>query len=193
MAKLTERDLQLRFFWERWMKTLLIPNYTPDDWYETDVFEMTVGGFFREFEIKLNKYDLAADAEKRHSKYCYVQGKYVNVGESKHHRLAKGDEHGPNEFWYIMPMELALDGPDIPPYAGVYGFEDSGFEDDHLKKRLTMRIVTRPKRLHDAKLRKSVEAHARGVCYYRMHRLYWQLNRMEHKKAGERAEGDKNW
>ena len=158
-----------------------------------DIFERTVNGYCREFEIKLNKYDLAADAEKRHSKYSYLDGRYVDIGESKHHRLAKGDPQGPNEFWYIMPLELALDAPDIPAYAGVYGFEDNGEAYDHLKQRIRMEIVTRPKRLHDGKLSKAVEDHARGICYYRMHRLLWQLNRFEHKRAEERAEGDLAW
>lgn len=180
--KLTELDIQMRFFWERWPKTLLLPNYTPENWFECDVFEYTVGGFFREFEIKLNKYDLRADEEKR----------LLKTGTPKHDLLAKGDTNGPAEFHYLMPLELALEC-DVPDYAGIIGFEDNGLPGEHLSRRVRMEIVKRAKRLHNQRIPGKIIDHARNTCYYRMHRLMWRLLRERQKVAEERAEGDMAW
>jgi hypothetical protein len=63
---LTVRDIQSRLWSNgRSAYNLMIPNYTPDRWFECDMFAITKSGYFHEFEIKLTVDDFRDDANKK--------------------------------------------------------------------------------------------------------------------------------
>lgn len=88
------------------LPNLVLPNYTPKNWWECDVAALTAKGYLREFEIKVSHQDFTRDFLKR------------NGSERKHQLLADGDHRGPTQFWFVMPEELA-GRIAVPPYAGL--------------------------------------------------------------------------
>lgn len=151
---------------------VLMPNYTPRDWFECDLFGVTKAGYFQEFEIKMTLADFKKDAEKaglvREPNPLYVPNakvvmpgavfadRYVSAG--KHDRLARKDERGPSRFWFVLPEGLMPEAS-IPPWAGVYWFTATKWPT----------VGRQAPKLHGSKIAESITSHALGVCYYR----YW--------------------
>ncbi len=160
--KLTERLIQNRLWaaWGRVTGTLLVPNYTPDGWYECDLFYVTAAGFMREYEIKLTVPDFQADFKKG-DQVCEWDSsirRFVQGRTTKHGRLAAGATQGPRQFWYVVPRQL-ITAVDVPSYAGLLWVE-TGVSSPMVVKDAPI--------LHSEKVRQPVLIHARGVCYYRM-------------------------
>ena len=76
---MTERDIQIAIWWA-WGKAghCCMPNYTPRDWWECDVFCVSKAGYFTEYEIKLTAQDFRADAQKQATRLA--NGQRVNRG-----------------------------------------------------------------------------------------------------------------
>ena len=110
------RQIQQRIILERYSRSFVLPNYTPTDWWECDVFEITDAGYFIEYEIKLTKGDYQADAlkDKVHPWWSKVGG----VARNKHADLAAADVRGPSRFYFVCPDSL-LTVDQIPPWAGL--------------------------------------------------------------------------
>ena len=94
----------------RFGRGFMMPNFTPDKWWECDVFEVTRNGYFREYEVKVSRSDFLADARKYKARR--------NVWEKKHDQLSARSPDGPAYFWYVTPTGL-LDKSDIPEFAGL--------------------------------------------------------------------------
>lgn len=147
-------------------RSMVLPRYTPADWWECDVFELTGSGYFREYEVKLTLVDFERDALKTR-RYYYPHGSGRPTEEAnKHQLLAGGDVRGPVEYWFVAPVGLIP--PDrIPPFAGLMELHDRGNYRPSYK--WTTVVVKRAPRLHQTK------AHAKSAewlvknCYYRYH------------------------
>jgi hypothetical protein len=168
---MTERELQRRV----WIKhhssyQILLPNYTPVDWWECDLFGVTRAGYFHEYEIKVSVADFRADVNMRKSDYSnYVFGRPVPE-KGKHDQLAQRSVSGPAVFWYCVPTGM-LSADDVPEWAGLlmldarYGWP---------------KVIKQAPRLHRAKIDPKVTNHALSVCYFR----YWH----ERKKCDDLSE-----
>lgn len=158
------REIAVAVMADRWQRSFCLPGYTPRNWWECDVFELTGAGFFREYEIKLSRADFKRDAEKDGWAGHWDPGE---GRKNKHELLAQGDARGPVQFWFVVPEDLVT-VDEVPEWAGLLYFRENK------ERRLWERpgyIVARKKapRLHNTRLDPKVERHARGITYYRMH------------------------
>jgi hypothetical protein len=166
--KLTEWHAQrIVYGYRRDTYAVMVPNYTPDDWHECDLFGVTRAGYFHEYEIKLTRGDFRADAAKRlPDRYRHVPvdgttfGRYDRVaGQRKHDRIGSGDAKGPSRFFYVMPRDM-VPVDEVPAWAGLF----------HLVPwRQTVRLeqVRDAPKLHAGKVDRHVFRHASHVCYFR--------------------------
>lgn len=162
--RLTESQAQVAVMEDggRWRRSFCLPNYTPEGWFECDLFEVTAAGYFWEYEVKLTLSDFRRDREKRDWR----------GGRTKHQRLGQGDERGPNRFWFVTPPNLLFLIPrplsnfeaPLPPWAGLIEIRWPAFGG----RWVVDRVVDAPQ-LHREKLKPRILEHARGVCYWRMH------------------------
>ena len=139
----------------RWRQAFAIPRYTPDKWFEADVFERTKAGYFREYEIKTSRVDFLRDAKKENSET------WRGPTGSKHKRLAAKDVRGPVQFWFVVPEGL-IRLNEVPEWAGL-------IEITQQSPRHHLYEVERIKapRLHGEKCAQAVNDHSLGICYYR--------------------------
>jgi hypothetical protein len=146
---------------------LVLPNYTPRNWWECDMMSVSKAGYWSEFEIKLSVADFKADAKKSTGggwKIDRSSGKPERVsGRFKHQELALASVDGPSHFWFVLP-EALCGKVEIPEWAGLQAAsDDSG--------RTRVWVKKSAPRLHNAKLSPEVVKHALGACYWR----YWNL------------------
>lgn len=173
---LTEDHACAAIMRESHRRNFCLPRYTPRDWWECDVFELTKSGYFREFEVKLTLADFKNDAQKSRD----IRGtdrrvevepgrswRWVCDQERKHDLLAKGDPRGPAEFWFVTPEGL-IPRELLPAWAGLIELRDRG--EGH---RPTFRWMAIPRveapRLHKQKAEPEIRKDALGCCYYRLH------------------------
>jgi hypothetical protein len=118
---LTAKDIQRRILADCYRRrTFACPNYTPKDWWECDVFELTKTGRFREFEVKLTRADFKADRWKADRQWDLSEG-WANaktIHRKKHELLAAGETIGPTQFWFVTPVDL-ISGEELPKWAGL--------------------------------------------------------------------------
>lgn len=119
---MTERDLQLGIV-AHWRSSLVVavPNYTPDGWWECDVWGVTKAGYWVEWECKLSREDLRADASKRKERMVppgEPRGKWTREIRVKHEVITT-DPRGPSRFWYVVPDALEIQPEEVPPWAGL--------------------------------------------------------------------------
>ena len=114
--ELTERDLQLAIV-QHWRSSLVVaaPNYTPSKWWECDVWGVLRSGNWVEWECKISREDLRADAKK--SERVWGEGMETFRDVTKYERLAQ-NIGGPSRFWYVVPESLCIDQSEIPDWAG---------------------------------------------------------------------------
>lgn len=117
---LTERSIQQRFLWYYGWRSWISTNFTPCNWWECDLAQVTKAGYFREFEIKISRSDFFADMAKMQKTWVRGSG-YVE--RRKHDLLAKGDPVGPVQFFYVCPKGL-ITLADLPTYAGLMEVDD---------------------------------------------------------------------
>lgn len=173
---LTEGQVADLIIRPNWGQRFMLPNYTPVNWWECDVFELSKAGYFTEYEIKLTLSDFKADANKevrRMGTFTPEDGWKEGPLEKKHDLLSKSDPRGPVRFFYVAPTGM-IPRDMLPKWAGlieVHQHEDLG------RRQYSLQEVVLPPRLHKSKIDPKVEDHARGICYYRMHRLLGELRR----------------
>lgn len=153
---------------KRFLKNLLMPRYTPKDWWECDLFEVTPAGYFCEYEIKTSRSDFFNDQKKadmRCSYYNIQSKKIANLQDSpdtKHKRLSNRCPPAPNRFYFVIPVGL-VKIEEIPEWAGliVVGENNKTIYENEIK---TAPVLHREKR-------PSVESQIHKACYYRYHGL----------------------
>ncbi len=152
----------------------VLPRYTPVNWWECDVCEITDTGYFREFEIKMNPRDFRIDAQK--SQAIYVDGRRTKGHDNKHDLLSRSNARGPVEFWYVAPRGVIEIGR-IPSWAGFIEVEIGAYRPVEI-------ITKRAPRLHKEKANPQIKAHMESVCYWRFHHvLQNQYHRWKSKRS----------
>ncbi len=112
---LTEGDVQKMLWWDfRSSSRILMPNFTPQGWWECDIWRVTNAGWPYEYEIKLNRQDFRADAKKERK--CWRTGVVSNK-----HRLMSECPY-PRRFYYVLPIDIG--DVEIPDWAGTIWFTD---------------------------------------------------------------------
>lgn len=141
---------------------LLVPNYTPRDWFECDLFRVTKAGYGVEYEVKLSVRDFRDDARK------------ADAAGRKHEQLAGFVASGPSRFWYVVPAGIADDVRDnLPAFAGLmtFGRNPRGL--------VIFQSAAEAPILHRERVPGKVLDHARSVFYWR----YWQLRHRQQRAA----------
>jgi len=118
---ITAKEITNSLYWSlRSSSDLIIPRYTPRDWFECDVWRLTKSGYVDEFEIKTSLSDFKADADKsKRGRIIWnkeTRGWDETPGSNKHALLCDGDK-GPNRFWFVVPEKM--ESVDVPPWAGL--------------------------------------------------------------------------
>ncbi len=178
---MTAKDIQRRLCADLFQTSFIMPSYTPSDWFECDVFELTGRGYFREYEIKVSRGDFKQDALKAKTWWRYHREGHKFVTESgkhptKHQLLSERSPFGPVQFWFVVPRGMVT-RDELPEWAGLIEAERETWRgqtpEEHARARVNLfHDGQRPApRLHDQKLDSKVRVHANGTCYWRMHRL----------------------
>ena len=138
---------------------LIVPNFSPEDWFECDVWGLTNSGMSWEFEIKVARADFRKDASKAPGS-LFTAGHRIrrSTMDSKYSRLASGDYHGPNNFAYVAPQGV-IPIDEVPVWAGLWEYTP----EDGLIKTL------KAQRLHKSLVPALEVDRARRVVLYR----YW--------------------
>jgi hypothetical protein len=103
---LSVRDIQQRLWINgRSAYSLMVPNYTPDRWFECDMFAITKSGYFHEFEIKLTVDDFRQDSNKKrndHWKWVEVRPTAAEISADAALRKQKSWSYSPGTILPIM-------------------------------------------------------------------------------------------
>lgn len=167
--KMTERQLQLAL-WDKLFKgmQLMVPNFTPKDWFECDVWGVSLAGLVWEFEIKVAFSDFRKDASKAPgSRFSSRSWSLRSNMDPKYVRLASGDYHGPSNFVYVAPKGV-IPPEEVPEWAGLWEYEPVGGLVKVLKSR----------RLHRCGVESAELERAKTCLYYR----YWNLLHEQSKR-----------
>lgn len=171
---MTAREIQRLIMIDCYKKqSFSCPNYTPKNWWECDVFELTKGGLFREYEIKLSRADFRADRYKAFRTWVNTDGINPNV-RKKHDCLAAGDTTGPSYFSFVCPAGM-LDLSEVPAWAGLVTAEERGSKWAYLS------VAKVAPRLHRLRLDEKVRQHLFRTYYHRFQ--WWFLFRKDQEVA----------
>lgn len=162
---MTEREIQRTLFWQFRSGLIVLPNYTPADWFECDLFHITRAGYWHEHEIKLTVSDFKADEKKARAGYRYG---VVTKGRSKHERLAAGDPAGPTCFWFVFPAGM-VEPSSVPAWAGIKVIAQRGG---------IVSIRSAP-RLHVYRASQKIIRHAFSVTPHRFWNIRLELERAQ--------------
>lgn len=166
---MTERAIQ-NAIWQHsgQQHRLMCPNYTPDGWWECDMWAVTKSGYSVEFEIKLSLKDFKIDKQKQRTFYdqkddhfASHEARWTPTERRKHAMLEFQDPRCPNRFIYVCPDGL-LKPEDVPVWAGLMTYNP---------KRYSLSTEKEAPRLHSVKVPEKTIEHCRGVFFYR----YWNL------------------
>jgi hypothetical protein len=155
---------------------LIIPNYTPLDWWECDLLAITKAGFAVEFEVKISKADFKNDAKKKSERgnYNWAANKYDTPAQIKHEQLLARSEKGPSRFYYVVPDGL-LTAEEVPEWAGLKYAKPYT---EPFNGSLYIATIKEAPKLHRKEVPQKVLDHARSVFYWR----FWN-ERMRAKSA----------
>lgn len=154
---------------DRYRRSFVLPNYTPSNWWECDVFQVSEAGYFREYEIKLSRSDFLADAKKVREHWDGNQShpfKYVK--KLKHESI--GHPEGPQQFYYVCPRGMVKES-EVPAWAGFIEV----LERPHYHRapwNVSEFTVRKAPKLHKQKLDPKVVERARGTHYWRFNSLF---------------------
>jgi hypothetical protein len=138
---------------------LVMPNYTPPNWWENDVMAITNSGYLVEHEIKMSVADFDKDSFKEMDERC---SKGWRTGEriNKHKLLSIGDTRGPARFYFVV-AEGIEHKIELPDWAGLK------VAHIHNRRVFTTTIKKAPQ-LHKQKVDPTLITQALSTCYYRM-------------------------
>jgi hypothetical protein len=163
---MTALDIQISLWNDlRTSRDLVMPNYTPVNWFECDLMSVTKAGYLEEHEIKLSVSDFNADRQKNsYERWKMDAGELVKYGGlNKHQALASGYEYGPSRFWFVIAAKLE-NKVVIPDCAGLKVARISNYN-----SRVFLEEMKKAPKLHSHKVDNKVVEHAKSVCYWR----YW--------------------
>lgn len=124
--QVNEKSVSIQLYWSlRSASDLLIPRYTPRDWWECDMWRLLPSGFTAEYEIKLTVSDFRADAKKEKRERMIFDPelrKWNDVGSANKHELLAANTVGPNRFYYVIPVQME-NLVEIPEWAGLLLFD----------------------------------------------------------------------
>lgn len=146
-----ECDIQRTLFWKhRSAATIMLPNYTPNGWYESDLYVVTNAGYAVEYEIKTSLSDFRADFRKR----------------DKHRRLASEHRSScrPARFFYACPA-MVISLRDVPSYAGLVYF--NWVQEHYVTASPAKTVIKNAPRLSGEKVSRETIAAMRRSSYYR--------------------------
>lgn len=117
---LNERAVQLAL-WQHLLASCewVIPNFTPDRWWEADIWAITKAGMTREYEIKLSRSDFLQDAQKSRQNI-------VRETHHKHQLLAAKSDRGPTQFFFVTRKGI-VQPEEIPEWAGWMEFDKAAY------------------------------------------------------------------
>lgn len=160
-----------RIIYDRYRRNYCLNNYTPPQWWECDVFELTRSGFFREYEIKQSRSDFFKDRTKDKRDYQgfnEVTRNFDYTTSVKHELIANGSVRGPSRFYFVVPDGL-LKLDELPKWSGLICWKIvegwTGQQNVHLETMVEAPVLHRSK-FGDDRRRKLLEA-----CYWRYHSL----------------------
>lgn len=168
---LTVRDIQRGLIVQRYRRSFIIPNYTPRDWWECDLFEITKAGFFREYEIKMSRSDFKADAKKKSRNWQWdeASNRGVITEANKHDELKASSKSGPKQFYFVTPAGLVAPS-ELPTWAGLIEIHER--TGHRVPFNVTENVVVKAPQLHRHALDPKVKAHAESICYWRFHNVF---------------------
>lgn len=123
---LAEDQILAALIQERFRRNLTMPHFTPQGWWECDLYEMTASGHWREYEVKTSRSDFNADFRKKADKHELLSN--LKAGR------------GPREFWFATPKGM-IDLEEVPDYAGLVELSVSPYG-----KYVREKLVKRPKK-----------------------------------------------
>lgn len=166
-------QISTALFWSyRGSSDLLIPRFTPVEWFECDMWRLTKAGYSEEFEIKLSVSDFKADF----AKVCEGSFRFDQDSKDwvrpeafkKHESLAERHPRSPNRFWFVLAKDI-VDKVEVPDYAGLIVADKWG-------SRVSVGVRKPAPKLHGAKFAGNRDR-IRDVFYWR----FWNL---ESKRTG---------
>lgn len=163
------RAIQRAIMRERYARSFVIPNFTPQNWWECDVFEVTKAGYFTEYEVKISRGDFFADAQKRLRGTISCRADQPDMPDRiKHQDLAVGHPEGPSRFFFVLPRGLvSID--EVPSWAGVIEAEDREYQG---RRWVALRDIRRAPQLHRVKANPVIQEYAFVSCYWRFCRMF---------------------
>ena len=169
---LTEKEITDRFCYEylgiEHSSDRVFPNVFYKN-YECDLLKLTKAGFTYEYEVKISKSDLKADALKK-QKYIKEAGVWEINQLTKHESLLAGKRV--NYFSYIVPQGI-VDVDEIPEWVGLIYVEKYEFEG---KSYVRLNNVRKPRRLSSDKATAEDIERLYNSIYYRFHKLRLKLD-----------------
>lgn len=157
------QDIEWQIMTKRYGQHFSLPRFTPVDWWECDVCEITRSGYFREFEIKMSRRDFLIDANKnREIRETKFPMKVIGR-ENKHDLLSARDDRGPSEFYYVTPRGLIPES-DIPEWAGLIEVGVGAHRPYEV-------ITKRAKKLHREKANPEIKSQMEKTAYWRFHHI----------------------
>ncbi len=185
--KLTERKVQLGFQEGRSGDRMVVPNFTPRDWFECDLAIVTAAGFLHEYEIKLTKADLKADRKKfwptriRSRSDRENQRSKFDILETAEAATDGKKETGiPSAFSYILPEDIVT-VEDIPEYAGlIYVTYDSRYG-------VMFKRIRQAKKLHNLPFTEKEVVRARVNIGHRYWAALRELERLKERKKDDES------
>lgn len=163
---MTAKEIQRRLLADCYRRrTFACPNYTPKDWWECDVFELTKTGRFREYEVKLSRADFLADKWKAERYWDEPSRNYKF--RRKHDFLTARDSAGPTQFWFVTTEDL-ISSHEIPGWAGLIWASPS----PRCKAPWNIRLETirQAPKLHNEQADENIRSHLFRTFY---HRFQW--------------------
>jgi len=157
-------------------QSFLMPNFTPRGWWECDMAVVTKSGLFVEYEIKLTKADLMADAKKHRERRFFTTSKkrdkrrIKRLPEHKHDLLKNGHTVGPSRFFYVVPIELI---EHIPDWAGIITAVPGA------KGKIKTFIHRKAPQLHRHHIHRRVIDQMKTSAYWRYTRIKLEENRTQ--------------
>ncbi len=173
LSQLNERKVQDSLWLELRQKghELIVPNYTPLEWWECDMFSVTKAGRTIEFEIKLTTADFRADSKKEKDRlYNWnLGGSSKNTCGNKHDLLTSRCKTGPGRFYYVAP-EGIIPPDELPEFAGLFTITTRTYTRYEV---IAFQETKKAPTLHTEAISEKVRMHAQGIFYWR----YWNLRR----------------
>lgn len=120
-------------------RELVMPNYTPEGWWECDVASISDAGFLTEYEVKVSRGDFMRDFKKE---------KYIGGASMEKHDRLMLDNPFIKEYWFVCPA-MMIQEKEVPSYAGlIYASRE---QNDWAIGRVVLNVVRQAKRFGNVK------------------------------------------